>query len=171
MSRRLVLAGALTGFALAGAVYAWVLSPNLLRYAPKSYDSKVDIANELFGWSKTAQHVTEMAQEADSELGMRLDTWVVGPSWMVCAQLQAALPDMHVGCATDERTDFDDWAPRPKWEHADVILFVTDDRMPIEPEKLIPTFHVERTERIAIIRAGRIVRTFRVSFLGKRAAG
>lgn len=171
MSRKLVLAGAFTGLALAGAVYAWVLSPSLLRYAPKSYDAKVDIANELFGWSKAAQHVTEMAQEADSELGMHLDTWVVGPSWMVCAQLQASMPDMHVGCATDERTDFDDWAPRTKWDHADVILFVTDDRMPIEPEKLIPAFHVERTERIAIIRAGRIVRTFRVSFLEKRAAG
>jgi hypothetical protein len=171
MSRKLVLAGAFTGLALAGAVYAWVLSPDLLRYAPKSYDSKVDIANELFGWSKAAQHVTEMAQEADSELGMHLDTWVVGPSWMVCAQLQASMPEMHVGCATDERTDFDDWAARTKWEHADVILFVTDDRMPIEPEKLIPSYHVERTERIAIIRAGRIVRTFRVSFLEKRAAG
>jgi len=81
------------------------------------------------------------------------------------------MPDMHVGCATEERTDFDDWAPRTKWEHADVILFVTDDRMPVEPEKLIPAFHVERTERITIIRAGRVVRTFRVSFLEKRAAG
>jgi hypothetical protein len=171
MSRKLVLAGAFTGLAMAGAVYVWVLSPSLLRYAPKSYDAKVDIANELFGWSKAGEHVTEMAQEADSELGMHLDTWAVGPSWMVCAQLQAAMPDMHVGCATDERTDFDDWAPRTKWEHADVLLFVTDDRMPIEPEKLIPTFHVERTERITIIRAGRIIRTFRVSFLEKRAAG
>ena len=169
MSRRLVLAGAITGFVLAGAVYAWVLSPNLLRYAPKSYDAKVDIANELFGWSKAAQHVTEMSDEADAALGMHLDTWVVGPSWMVCAQLQAAMPEAHVGCATDERTDFDDWAPRSKWSHADVILFVTDDRMPVEPEKLIPAFHVERTERITIIRAGRIVRTFRVSFLEKRA--
>jgi hypothetical protein len=171
MSRKLVIAGALTGLALSGAVYAWVLSPDLLRYAPKSYDAKVDIANELFGWSKAAQHVTEIAQEADTELGMHLDTWVVGPSWMVCAQLQAAMPEMHVGCATDERTDFDDWAPRTKWEHADVIVFVTDDRMPVEPEKLIPTFHVGRTERITLIRGGRIVRTFRVSFLEKRAAG
>jgi len=171
MSRKLILAGAYTGLALAGAVYAWVLSPSLLRYAPKSYDAKVDIANELFGWPRAAQHVVETAQEADSTLGMHLDTWVVGPSWMVCAQLQAAMPDMHVGCATEERTDFDDWAPRTKWEHADVILFVTDDRMPVEPEKLIPAFHVERTERITIIRAGRVVRTFRVSFLEKRAAG
>ena len=43
--------------------------------------------------------------------------------------------------------------------------------MPVEPEKLIPTFHVDRTERVTIIRAGRIVRTFRISFLEKRAAG
>jgi hypothetical protein len=156
---------------MAGAVYAWVLSPSLLRYAPSRYDAKVDIANELFGWSKVAQHVTEASEEADSVLNVHLDTWVVGPSWMVCAQLQASMPDAHVGCATDQRTDFDDWAPRAKWDHADLILFVTDDRMPVEPEKLIPTFHVERTERITIIRAGRIVRTFRVSFLEKRAAG
>jgi hypothetical protein len=171
LSRKLVIAGALTGLALSGAVYAWVLSPSLVEYTPKSYDAKVDIANELFGWNKAGEHVTEMMEEADSMLGMHLDSWVVGPSWMVCAQLQAAMPAAHVGCATDERTDFDDWAPRSKWEHADVILFVTDDRMPVDPEKLIPAFHVDRTERITIIRAGRIVRTFRISFLEKRAAG
>ncbi len=167
ISSKLVGAAMATGFAMIAAVYAWVLFPSLVRYAPASYDPKVDIANELYGWPQATRVVNEMIDETNAG---GLTPWVVGPSWMVCAQLQAALPGANVGCATDVRSDFDDWAPRAKWEHADVIIFVTDERMPIDPATLIPTFHVERSERVTILRGGHIARTFRISYLEKRVA-
>jgi len=166
ISRKLVGASIALGLAMIGAVYAWVLDPDLLRYAPASYDPKVDIANELFGWPQATRVAGEMIDES---VGAKLDAWVVGPSWMICAQLQAGLPGANVGCATDVRSDFDDWAPRARWERADVIVFVTDERMPVDPETLIPAFHVERSERVTMLRGGRIVRTFRLSYLEKRA--
>jgi hypothetical protein len=171
ISRKLVVAGVITGLALAGAVYAWVLSPSLLRYAPASYDAKVDIANELYGWPQATRAASEMLEEGEATDGIRRDAWLVGPSWMVCAQLQVNVPAARVGCATDGRTDFDDWAPSAKWKQADVIVFVTDDRMPVDPQTLIPSFYVERTSRVSVLRGGRIVRTFRLSLLEKRAAG
>jgi hypothetical protein len=166
ISRKLTGAAIITGLAMVGAVYAWVLSPSLLRYAPASYDPKVDIANELYGWPQATRAATEMLDESYTS---RLDAWLVGPSWMVCGQLQANLPGTHVGCATDTPTDFDGWAPRATWEKADVIIFVTDERMPIDPSTIIPTFHMERTERVSVLRGGRIVRTFRLTYLEKRA--
>ncbi len=168
ISRKLVGAATVTGLAMVAAVYAWVLAPSLLRYAPASYDPKVDIANELYGWPQAARAANEMLEESAAA---HADVWLVGPSWMVCAQLQANMPGAHVGCATDVRSDFDDWAPRKQWERADVIVFVTDERMLVEPEKIAPAFHVEHTERVSILRGGRIVRTFHISYLEKRAAG
>jgi hypothetical protein len=170
-SRKVVTSGALVGLAMIAAVHAWILSPGLHRLAPAKYDEKVDISNELFGWPQAVGAAREMIEEASAGAGAPLDAWMVGPSWMVCAQLQAGAPRARVGCATAAPSDFDDWAPRSRWERADVIVFVTDGRMPVDPERLIPTFHVARTERVSIVRGGRIVRTFRLSFLEKLAAG
>ena len=110
-----------------------------------------------------------MAEDVNVEAGTKIDTWLVGPSWMVCAQLQAALPQANVGCATDHKTDFDGWAPPSRWKHADAIVFVTDDRMPVDASALVPGFHLERSTRVTLLRGGRVARTFKVSLLERRA--
>ncbi len=169
LPRRLLDAAAVTGLLLVFAVHAWILQPSIVRtLAPASYDPRVDITNELFGWPQAVHTTQELMEEADAAAGVHLDTWVVGPSWMVCAQLAANAPLAKIGCATDARSDFDDWAPRARWEHADAIIFVTDDRMPMDPAKIAPNFFVERTERVSVLRGGRIMRTFRLSLLQKR---
>jgi hypothetical protein len=88
---------------------------------------------------------------------------------MVCAQLAAALPTAKVACATKKPTDFDAWAPRWQWDHADALVFVTDDRMRIDAETILPAFHVERTSHVTILRGGRVVRTFVLTLLERRA--
>lgn len=170
---RSVVAGVWTGLALVLAVHAWVLMPSLVRWAPKSYDPVLDISNELYGWPQAAASVDEIATDAKLGLGPTADVFLVGPTWMVCAQLQAALPSARVGCATPPaggRTDFDDWAPRARWERADALVFVTDDRVPVDPATVAAGFHVERTERVTILRGGHIARTFRITLLERRAA-
>jgi len=169
-SRRVVSAAVGVGFALVVAVHVWILDPSLLRLAPKGYDAKVDISNELFGWRDASRAASEMIADAEAEVGS-VDAVLVGPSWMVCAQLQANAPTARVGCATDAPSDFDDWLPRAKWERSAIVVFVTDDRMPVDPTKLVPSFHLARTERVSLVRGGRIVRTFHVTLLEKLAAG
>jgi hypothetical protein len=168
LSRKWVSVAIATGLVMVLAVYAWILTPSLLRFAPASYDAKVDIANELFGWPQASRSVGELVEDTEALAGTRLDTWIIGPSWMVCAQLQANAPLAHVGCATQIPTDFDDWASRARWEHADAVIFVTDDRMPMDPVTVIPSFHTERTERVTILRGGHIARTFRLTVLLRR---
>jgi len=167
-SRKWTGAAVATGLVVVFGVHAWILSPSLVRLAPKSYDAKVDISNELLGWPQATRSIGELIEDADAVAGQHLDTWVVGPSWMVCAQLQANAPLSRVGCATPGKTDFDDWTSRATWEHADAIVFVTDDRMPIDPATVVPGFHTERTQRVTILRGGHIARTFRLTLLQKR---
>jgi hypothetical protein len=157
------------GLALTLAVHAWVLVPSLLKYAPRSYDPKVDIANELTGWPEATQSAGELADEVALEVP-DAEVFFVAPTWMQCAQLQAAMPARRVGCATDVPSDFDGWTPPAAWRKADVIVFVTDNRFEVEPAKLIPTHDVGRTERISVLRAGRVVRTFRMTVMMKRGA-
>ncbi|HEY1956605.1 MAG TPA: glycosyltransferase family 39 protein [Polyangiaceae bacterium] len=168
--RKLVAPAVGVGLAFVVAVHAWVLSPSLLRYAPASYDAKVDITNELYGWPDATRAVGEMLQDADAAAGVRLDGWVVGATWMTCAQLQAGSPSAKVGCATDVPSDFDDWAPpATTWKRADVIVFVSTDGRP--PPASLSAFHLARTERVSVVRGGRIVRTFHLTLLEKLAAG
>jgi hypothetical protein len=143
--------------------------PSLLKYAPRAYDPKVDIANELTGWTDATQAATELADEVALEVP-DAEVFFVAPTWMQCAQLQAGMPSRKVGCATDVASDFDGWTPPAAWKKADVIVFVTDNRFEVDPAKVIPTHEVGRTERISVFRAGRIVRTFRITVLMKRAA-
>ena len=66
--RNFTAAAAGLGLALTLAVHAWVLVPSLLKYAPRSYDAKVDIANELTGWTDATQAATELADEVALEV-------------------------------------------------------------------------------------------------------
>ncbi len=163
-------ARAATGIALAmvALVHAWVLVPALVRYAPASLDARTDIANELFGWPDAVSAVEEIAV-AESARG---EIVVVGPHWIICAQLHARLGTrFRVGCATPIPDDFDVWTPRATWQHADKVLYVSDARFDADPGKLFPDRNVARRSRITILRGGRVARTFTLSLLEHSARG
>ena len=160
-------------FVSAGAsslvAHAWILLPSLLRFAPASYDATLDISNELYGWPQAIEAVKEAIAP---EQNPHDPVTVVGPHWVVCAQLQAALGrDTPVGCAGDARSDFDDWLPRATWQRADRILFVTDKRFPTDVEKLFPQHARTSQSHVSILRAGRIVRVFTLTLIERRGAG
>jgi hypothetical protein len=167
-SRRLVgAAGALAG-AMAALVYAWVLVPSLVRLAPSSYDPRVDIANELRGWPEAMRAVRDEALASWTPGSERGDVVAVGPHWVVCAQLEAALRgDVPVGCDTPIRDDFDDWWPRDRWRRADTILWVTDERFPAAPA--LPDYATLRTRKVHVFRGGRPARVFTITVLMRRA--
>ncbi len=99
----------------------------------------------------------------------------MGPHWVICAQLEAALRgEWPVGCDTPVRDDFDGWWPRRVWRQADVIVWVSDARF--EPATGEPSYagilgtHAPlRTRELGVERGGRTVRTFTVTVLSRRA--
>jgi hypothetical protein len=166
-SRRLVLASSALAALFVAAVHAWVLVPGSLRLAPTSYDARLDIANELYGWPSVASAVRDEVA-AQWAPGVE-DVAVVGPNWMVCAQLDATLGgDVHVGCDSPIRDDFDDWWPRDRWRRAEAIVWVTDERF--GPPPAFPLHALYALRKIRIERAGRDVRVFTVAVFVRRAS-
>jgi hypothetical protein len=169
-SRRLVIASCSVAAAMVACAHVWVLTPALLRFVPASYDSRLDIANELVGWPEIARAVRQEALAAWTPGSERGDVTVVGPHWVICAQLEAALRgDVPVGCDTPVRDDFDDWWPRVRWHDADAIIWVTDGRF--GPPPSLPSHALLRAQRVTIERGGRAARVFTVAVLSRRAQG
>jgi hypothetical protein len=168
--RRLVVAAGATAGAMVAAVHAWVLVPAAVRLAPDSYDPRLDLTNELYGWAEVARAAQSEA-DAERTPGSRPgDVAAVGPHWVICAQLEAAFRgDTPVGCDTPTRDDFDAWWPRERWRDADSIIWVSDARF--EPAPSLATYTPLRARELRIERAGRVVRTFTITVLTRRAQG
>jgi len=170
--RRLLIAGGALAAVLTAAVHAWILVPSFAALLPTSFDPKLDITNELYGWPAAIKSVrTAMAETATPFDPMGRDLIVVGPHWIVCAQLQAGLPDVRVGCATPIKDDFDGWLPRDTWRAADKVLYVTDNRFPGNGAGLFPGHVVASEHTTRVYRAGRPARTFEFYLYVREAVG
>jgi hypothetical protein len=177
---RWIASGAAIAALMVAFVHVWTLWSQAPKLAPASYDPKVDITNELYGWND-AIHGIE-AQSPNEE-----DTAIVGPHWVICAQVHAALPFARVGCLGE--SDFEDWFPKKTWEHADRIIYVSDARFPedfgaerrspssasaIPTENTVPTetfaeYNIGAVQHVTSLRGGRVVRTFTITLLERRA--
>jgi hypothetical protein len=167
-SRRLVVSAAAIAATFVVAVYAWVLVPGALSLAPASYDARYDIANELYGWPEVLDAVHEVVA-AQASPGLE-GVSVVGPHWVICAQLDADLRgDVRVGCDTPIPDDFDRWWPRDAWHRADAIVWVSDDRF--GPPPALPLDALFTVRKVTVRRAGRVVRNFTISVFTRRAEG
>jgi hypothetical protein len=169
-SRRVFLAGAGVAAALTVFAHAWVLVPDSARLLPASTDPKLDISSELYGWPTVLTAVKEhiAASSTPFDPGAH-DVVVVGPHWTVCAQLQAGLPGVRVGCATPVPDDFDGWLPRKEWRAAEHVLFVTDNRYPGDGADQLPAHVKGGQSRIRLLRGGRTSRIFELYTYERRA--
>ncbi len=150
--------------------YAWVLVPRLATLVPSSaYDPRVDLANELYGWPEAMDAIREIAKAHRGGAPDRDDLVFVGPHWVICAQIEAALGgESSVGCAGPEGADFRYWNPRPRWERAALLVYVRDARFPIDGETVFPD-RVRIDARIVDeYRAGRLARSFTIEVLSLR---
>jgi hypothetical protein len=150
------------------AVYAWALIPGAVRLAPGSWDPKLDITSELYGWPDVTQQVKNEITASRSSLGASDELAVVGPHWVLCAQLEASLEgEVRVGCNTPVPDDFDRWWPRERWRRAELVVWVTDARFGPPPE--LPGHVLLRSREIPIRRSGRVIRVFTVAVLTRSA--
>jgi hypothetical protein len=162
-SRRWIRAACATGFALIAAVHAWVLLPAAVRLAPEAtYDPRLDIANELYGWPDVTSAVRAELRH------MPPDAAVAAPHWVLCAQLEAALHgEAAVGCDTPVEDDFDRWLPRSDWRSRDALVWVTDARFSSSPPGADRV--LLRSTTLRIEREDRVVRTFTIAVYAREA--
>jgi hypothetical protein len=166
-TRRFGIAALAVGVAMSAAAHAWVLVPSLVRVLPESFDMRLDLATELYGWPDVVREVKAAPLASGAE-----DTVVVGPHWVECAQLHAALgPRVAVGCTTPIPDDFDTWSPRDEWRKKDAIVFVTDSRFDADPARLFPDRTPVSGKTVTIRRGGRVARVFSILVLEKSGIG
>ena len=166
---RLLMIGIPIAAAFTALVYLWVLIPDVSKLRPSSVDAKGDITNELYGWPSAVASIRQarltQATPADPD---GKSVVLVGPHWTICAQLQAAYPDMRVGCATPVPDDFDGWLPRDQWKQADVVLWVTDTRFPGDGSAELPLLTQISQSKVRTMRAGRPARVFSLYLYARR---
>jgi hypothetical protein len=173
LSRRFATAYVGTAGAISAVAHLWVLLPGLVDLMPASYDARLDIANELYGWPQVVTSVRRVTAEERVPLSDPGSLVVVGPHWVVCAQLQARLAaEVPVGCAGPVPDDFSAWLPRARWEKADTLLYVSDNRF-AEPDfdALFPDRVFKRETRVTVLRGGKVTRIFTIAVLQLRGAG
>ena len=171
MSRRVFLAAGGVAALFTLAAHAWVLIPESARLRPAETDARIDIASELYGWPTAINAVKEQLKGAATPFDPEgREVVVVGPHWTICAQLEAGLPGMRVGCATPVADDFDRWAPRADWRAAEHVLFVTDNRYPTDGAAQLPGHVQTGRSRVRIMRGGRSARVFELFLYDRRAS-
>lgn len=147
----------------------WVgtdLPPKLLG---KAYEPRYDLANDMHAWDAGVRLVKETVTETElKHLGATTPP-VVGPHWVICAQLHAGLQRRApIGCRTPEGDDFRKWYPEASWWSAPRILYVTDDRFEATTEQLLAEFPDRRVvsrKRTTILRGRVPVRRIEVTLL------
>jgi hypothetical protein len=154
-------------------IHAWVLAPGLAAIVPASaYDGAVDISNELYGWRDVFDAVRELRQKHLPEAPDPSDVVVVGPHWVVCAQLEAALGALlPVGCASRDAADFAYWNPPERWQAAYLLVFVRDNRFPNDAPLRFPDRTRVDARTVEVRRGGRVARSFTVEVLARQGLG
>jgi hypothetical protein len=168
VSRRLGIASLATGAIVTLFAWLWVVTPLPIRVLGGHYRARFDIANDMYAWGPARSLLGQSVRDTLVQTGHT--PVVVGPHWVVCAQARAALRrEIAVGCNTPIRDDFDDWLPRARWFEAPSVLYVYDDRFPVEPEAELPGRTLVSTSHVRIRRGGVTVRTVRIARLDKTA--
>lgn len=169
LGKRLIQASVAFGVGGTALIFVMVLSPWLPKLLGDRYVPRYDLANDMHVW-REAMPLVEQALEAGSVDGA--PSIVVGPHWIVCAQLRAALPaSVHVGCDGEKRADFEGWLPKATWSQAPVIYYVSDDRFDALPQASLPEHSVDSIARTGVRRGGVQVRRVTVHRLVRGGAG
>jgi len=147
-----------------GLAATWVATPLpvwlLGRYAAH------EPSNDLYAWGPGREVLLDAVKR--SVLETHRIPVVVGPHWVVCAQVQALVGHkIPVGCNSPQEDDFDRWLPRRQWLAAPVVLYVQDDRFPVAAARELPNRYASAISRTVVERGGRVVRAIRVTRLEK----
>jgi hypothetical protein len=163
---RLARASVVTGAVVVGIAWAWVRTPLGISLLGSSYRARYDLVNDLYAWGPGARMLERAVARATLDSG-RLPV-IVGPHWIVCAQIEAALGSrVRVGCNSPRPDDFDRWYPRARWLAEPSVLYVHDSRFELDPEHELPDRSVRTVLSVQVRRGGQVVRTIWATHLEK----
>jgi len=166
VGRRLALASLATGTVVVAVAWAWVRTPLGISLLGRSYRARYDLSNDLYAWGPGARMLERAVARATLDSG-RLPV-IVGPHWIVCAQIEAALGSrVRVGCNSPRPDDFDRWYPRARWLAEPSVLYVHDSRFELDPEHELPDRSVRSILSVKVRRGGQLVRTIWATHLEK----
>ena len=164
VGRKLGVACVATGALIVGLGWAVVKTPVQLELLGERYRARYDLSNDLYAWAPAGRMLQQLVDEERKRSGRT--PVVVGPHYIVCAQAHVTLgPTVPVGCRTPFGDDFRRWLPESTWDRAPTVLFVQDDRFPLDASRELPDRTVRKTQRVLVHRGGRVVRTIRATVL------
>jgi hypothetical protein len=153
-----------TGYGVAFLGWCWLRTTLPLTTGQwlGGYDPAVDTSNDFFAWGPGKELLEEAVRSARDRTGQT--PIVVGPSWNVCAQAEVALAgQVHVGCDSLERDDYDLWSDAALWTSAQTVLFITDSRYHRSPPESFYGRSAVAVHRAVVERFGQTVRALSVS--------
>lgn len=166
VSRRLAKGSIYTSLAAIALVFVVVRFPLLPKVMGPYYRARYDLTNDLYAWRSGIGAVRRALSDVRNASIDRVT--VLGPHWIVCAQVKAALGDrVKVGCESPNGDDFSQWHPREKWIDDTVLLYVTDDRFDVDVRSRFTDRVIQQVHRVSVRRGGVVVRKIRVLQLGK----
>jgi len=153
-----------TGYGVAFLGWCWLRTtlPFTTGQWIGGYDPTLDTSNDFFAWGPGKELLEEAVYSARERTGQM--PIVVGPSWNVCAQAEVALAgQVHVGCDSLERDDYDLWSDPALWTSAQTLLFITDSRFHGTPPESFYGRPAVGVHRAVVERFGQTVRAVSVS--------
>jgi hypothetical protein len=153
-----------TGYGIAFLGWCWLRTTLPLTTGQwlGGYDAAFDTSNDFFAWGPGKELLEEAVHSARERTGQT--PIVVGPNWNVCAQAEVALRgQVHVGCDSLERDDYDLWSDPALWTSAQTLLFITDSRFHRSPPESFYGRSAVAVHRTVVERFGQTVRALSVS--------
>lgn len=125
---------------------------------PRNLPERVDITNELYGWREVSKKISSLLSK---------DSFVLTHRHYLANQIAFYLKYLNspakVYCLNEYTDQYDFWQDTFEELNNRDAVFVTDDRFPIEVEKVYPFKNFLTKEEINIYRRGKIVRTFYIT--------
>jgi hypothetical protein len=153
-----------TGYGVAALGWCWLRTSLPLASGQwlGGYDPTLDPSNDFFAWAPGKELLEDAVASARERTGQL--PVVVGPSWSICARAEVALRgQVHVGCDSPERDDYDLWSDPALWASAQTVLFVTDSRYHRAPPESFYGRDVVGVHHAVVERFGQAVRALSVS--------
>jgi dolichyl-phosphate-mannose-protein mannosyltransferase len=169
--RWLALCSCIVGFAMVLLGWLWVRTDLPIRVGDLlgGYEPRYDPSNDLYAWQSGGPLLRDAVEQAQKRTGRT--PIVVGPHWVVCAQAEVALAGaVPVGCDTPIDDDYDGWLPRPRWNDAPTVVFVSDSRFDEGTPIALAEHELITRHEVEVRRGERLVRTISVLELDRSNA-
>jgi 4-amino-4-deoxy-L-arabinose transferase-like glycosyltransferase len=155
-------------FAVAGALFyslfivlvahVHILTPAFVKLMPASYNPKLDLVNELYGWDTAGEHIAKVYEKEKAGGG---NPFLLGYHYTFCSQLMFSTgAKIELQCLTHRRSQFNYFPEALKDLNGRTAVYVNDNRYTKTPDDLYYFDSCSKADRVDIARGGHWTRGF-----------